>query len=63
MSHSITSEVVKWLIVALIGWSVLITVGQTNKPRKPLEPAVVVLAVVLGAAEIVGIVLLWGTSS
>jgi hypothetical protein len=57
------SEIVKWFIVAWFAYGALVTIGQIGKPRKPLQPAVAVVAALIATGLIVLVIVFWGGES
>jgi hypothetical protein len=62
MDHSTASEIVKWAMVGLLALGVLLTITNVGKPRKPMTGSAAAKVALVSVAEIIGIVLLWGTS-
>jgi hypothetical protein len=54
-----TSEIVKWMIVAMMAFSALGVVNAVGKPVQPISPKVATRVVAVNAAYIAAIILWW----
>lgn len=54
------AEFAKWLIVGFLALGALLTVASVGKPRKPLEPGVATVTVLVNALLIAAILAYWG---
>jgi hypothetical protein len=53
------AEIVKWVIVTIIGLGAISTINMIGKDRKPTTPQQAIVAVLINAALIVGIIVFW----